>query len=456
MCDTLVALAQNTAQKVTLFAKNSDRQRNESQVVEFFPAQEYPAGSQLICTYVAIPQARCTHAVVLCRPFWIWGAEMGANDRGVVIGNEGLLSRSAAPEEESLTGMDLVRIGLERASTAAEAVDILGQLLDQYGQGGNCGHPAPNYYNNGFLIADPREAFVLETVGAEWVSETVQGWRSISNGYSIGPAAERTSAGFPDLLRKLRTNSTGSHAIPELLANPQTEHLGQAESRRARSALLLHSQAGSLDFAAMTRILRDHGPVESSETPWTPRSPLGRTLCMHAGSQSRQGQTTGSMVSELHRQRQVHWVTGTAAPCLSLFKPVMLDVPIPPYGSRPGGQYDASSLWWRHERLHRAALLEDFPEFLRGIQDERESLEADFHGRMTSVREGGSVVERQGVIAWCWKEAIDAENRWFSHLRPAVSAGPMDPYAVTWAQMNKLAEIEDTLVALADTHSRGA
>jgi len=73
---------------------------------------------------------------------------------------------------------------------------------------------------------------------------------------------------------------------------------------------------------------------------------------------------------------------------------------------------------------------------------------------MTSVREGGTVAERQSVIAWCWEKATDAENRWFSHLRPAASVAPMDPYAVTWAKMNNLAEIEDNLFAPAGSHSR--
>jgi len=31
------------------------------------------------------------------------------------------------------------------------------------------------------------------------------------------------------------------------------------------------------------------------------------------------------MVSEIHRGAAVHWVTGTAAACLSIFKPVFMD-----------------------------------------------------------------------------------------------------------------------------------
>ena len=108
-----------------LFGKNSDRQRNEAHVIELTPAAEHEAGV-VACTYISVPQARRTFATMLCRPFWTWGAEMGANECGVVIGNEAMQARSAAPETPALLGMDLLRLALERAATALEAVELIG------------------------------------------------------------------------------------------------------------------------------------------------------------------------------------------------------------------------------------------------------------------------------------------------------------------------------------------
>ena len=196
MCDTIVALQPATADHNVLFGKNSDRERNEAQAVEFAPRAEHPPGAALACTYIAIPQARRTHAALLCRPFWMWGAEMGANEHGVVIGNEAVHARAKPQEDPALTGMDLLRLALERAASAAEAIEVITALLERHGQGGSCGHLAPRFYHNSFIVADATEAFVLETMHRHWLVQRVRDVRSISNAYSIGRDADRVSAGL--------------------------------------------------------------------------------------------------------------------------------------------------------------------------------------------------------------------------------------------------------------------
>jgi len=186
MCDTVVALGHVTADGARLFGKNTDREPNEAHQLLRVPAADHPAGSTVKCTYLEIPQVEHTYEVLLAKPFWIWGAEMGANEHGVAIGNEAVFTKVPYDKEPGLIGMDFLRLALERTKTAHEAFTVITQLLEQYGQGGNCGLQHRQYYNNSFLIADPREAWVLETAGRQWAAEQVRDIRTISNGITIG------------------------------------------------------------------------------------------------------------------------------------------------------------------------------------------------------------------------------------------------------------------------------
>ena len=127
-CDTWVALPDATAPGVTLLGKNSDRTLYDCQPLVFQPRKEWPAGSELNLGRVTIPQVSETFATLGSSPYWCWGYEEGINEHGVAIGNEGVwtkdllqgLAAHAAGEGPELgpTGMDLLRLALERGRTA--------------------------------------------------------------------------------------------------------------------------------------------------------------------------------------------------------------------------------------------------------------------------------------------------------------------------------------------------
>lgn len=65
----------------------------------------------LKCTYIEVDQVKKTHAVILSKPAWMWGAEMGANDQGVSVVMAPVWTKLNGPSdlEERLLGQDLAR-----------------------------------------------------------------------------------------------------------------------------------------------------------------------------------------------------------------------------------------------------------------------------------------------------------------------------------------------------------
>ena len=322
MCDSMVTVTGDGL----LFAKNSDRDPNEAQPLEWVPSADHHADDRVACTWIDVPQVAHTRAVLLSRPWWMWGAEMGANEHGVVIGNEAVFTTAPAGEK-ALLGMDLLRLALERASTAEDAVSVMVGLLERYGQGGPCSYERNGFtYDNSFLVVDSGGAFVLETSGSQWATEVVTGpGRSISNGLTIPAFAEAHR-------RTLRT------------------WMSSAPTRRATTESLACAATGPGD---LMDALRSHGATPAPR--WSPiHGGLGAP-CVHAGGLVVSSQTTASWVSDL-RHGIRHWATATAAPCTSLFKPVAVDAP-QDLGATPTNVFDPDSLWWRHELLHRTTLL---------------------------------------------------------------------------------------------------
>jgi secernin len=323
MCDTMVVVRPGSV----LFAKNSDRDPNEAQFLDWQPRASHPAGSRVWCTWIEIGQVRETHAVLLSRPFWMWGAEIGANEHGVIIGNEAVFTDQRYAKS-GLTGMDLLRLALERTASAGDAVAVITGLLEQHGQGGGCGHEHRGFtYHNSFIVADAAGAYVLETAGKLWAVEKVEsGARSISNGLTIEPFATEHSD-------RLKT---------------------AVSACRIRQALTQRRAAGATGVRDLMEALADHGPGTGG-----PRYSLVNGAmaapCMHAGGLAANSQTTASWVAELRPGSAAHWVTATAAPCTSLYKPVQVTRPLH-LAPEPSERYDPAALWWRHEVLHRMVM----------------------------------------------------------------------------------------------------
>lgn len=340
-CDTMVALGGVTANGQTLFAKNSDRPADECQPLDQHPRRSHPPGTLLRCQFVDLPQAETTWRHIGSRPYWCWGYEQGFNEHQVVIGNEALPSTLPEAADARLVGMELLRLGLERGRSAAEAVEVITGLVSRYGQGKFANDAGVRTYDNGYLVADPQEAYIIETAGHEWAVRRVESAVGISNVYSIGSGWDAKSPGAPD-------DFGGSYADPASLD-------GSGAIRRARSCALLERPARPIDAAALMAILADHGDSTSA-------LPTGPTLCMHPYPGGSWGNTAASLVADLcadGSRLPVYWCS-FYSPCLGLFLPIFLEGTLPPALSLGGKDPSDDSPWWGFHRL--GALVREEPE----------------------------------------------------------------------------------------------
>jgi len=219
----------------------------------------------------------------------MWGAEMGTNEHGVVIGNEAVWTTEPYAET-GLLGMDLLRLGLERGATAHDAMRVIIELMEKHGQGGNCAEHFSMSYHNSYLLADETGAWLLETAGRYWVAEEItHGTRSISNDLSIHGKGDLR---HPELER-----------IAELDFAQQFSEGGSGTisplSREGRVRQLCQLNEGKFTVEIAKSILRDHTGG----------------ICMHG-----EFETRGSQVSALHPGGNAHWFIEAPFPCQQKYR----------------------------------------------------------------------------------------------------------------------------------------
>ncbi|MGC9358027.1 MAG: C69 family dipeptidase [Anaerolineae bacterium] len=448
MCDTVVALGNVTADGSVMFAKNSDREPNEAQWLLYLPPADHPSDGTVACTYVEIPQVAHTYGVVLSKPFWMWGGEMGINEHGVTIGNEAVWTKESY-EKTGLLGMDLIRLALERAANAGEALDVITELLARYGQGGDGGYTRKLFYHNAFLIADPREAWVLETAGRYWAALKVRDYYAISNGLTIGDEWDRASSGLVEhAVEKGWCRSASDFDFARCYSDTIYTRFSRCKLRRSRTRNLLGAEAGAIALETLTSLLRDHGPEAEADPDWSPAQGSSGNVCMHAGfGPVRAIQTTNSFIAHLDPRLFTILSTGTSSPCTSLFKPFWPEA-MPSLGPEPGGTYDPSTLWWQHERLHRA-VLKDYSRRLALYAEERDDLERELLGE--AAKYVGQVMNQPADVRRRGLQRFSAESVRLARESTAVWARKVETaplgwrwpslYRFAWARYNRRAKM---------------
>lgn len=147
--------------------------------------------------------------------------------------------------------------------------------------------------------------------------------------------------------------------------------------------------------------LRSHGPH-----CWPRYKAINGTLsipCMHGGGIAASPSSVAGWISGL--TNGAHWISGTSARCLALFKPVCVDTPIA-IGPIPDGHGDGESLWWRHEHVARMVMRD--PDRLANLfLAERDTLEARW---LTDLPEGQAAFDEGSTLIDRWASTVAAAD----------------------------------------------
>jgi secernin len=384
MCDIWIAMSHATEAQHIIVGKNSDRPIFDCQPLLLHPQQEWPQNSSIQLEYVELPQAQVTFATLGSSPYWCWGYEEGINEYSVVIGNEAIFTKTFRQATQAhrntadlgLLGMDLIRLALERSQNARQAVDLMGHLVEQYGQFGS-GVPMKEHavggYDNSFIVADPNEAWIVEAVGRRWAAKRItHAFDSISNQPSIRTEWDRGSS---DLEAYAIRNGWWSDSKPSSFdfarayiddrVPRQVSHI-----RSMRSKQLLKEQNGRITPQSMMRIARDHYEDTFLHGPYFDAAdPDFLSLCMHASpADFTWGNTASSCIAVLPKSPDalpVFWWSA-GPPCNGCFVPFFVHgSKLPAVVSRAGtfgkrvvppdqageDQFAPDSYWWLFRQL---------------------------------------------------------------------------------------------------------
>lgn len=416
MCDTQVIRNNNT----TFFAKNSDREPMEMQLVVRIAPIENDKTPNLRTTYLTIPETKKRFGVILSKPFWTWGAEMGVNDQGLVIGNQALFTK-VHDKTNGLIGMDLVRLALERAATVEEALFVITEHLEKYGQGGVCGYQDKSFsYDNSFIIADSKDSWVLETANRHWVAKKVDKFAAISNCITIESDFDRQSKGLQDFAKKQGLYKTGEFNFAKTFSSWFLTYFSGSKERLKASYCTLSKLTNQDSISAIDLFngLRTHSKSRDSHFQ---RS--NNDICMHACGYVRRGQSCGSLVANITSSE--YFFTGTSAPCLSVFKPVNFD-----YTKDFGvltleKNYSVPTLWQKHEYIHRYFLFnnEKRDEFLQTRNKVEQEMLEDH--------------KKANFLAMNWQDT------WYKYVSDKLVVYPKSFYGLFWK--NKTAFLENNI-----------
>ena len=366
-CTTLIVGKEATTDGAVLLGHNEDLGGNSAQHMIVVPRKIHQPGEVFVLySGGSIPQMEETYAYIATTLFdvdYIPGTiTSGINEYQVSIGNNMSYSRDELIPPEGnwslkyngIIWTEFTQIALERAKSAKEAVQIMGQLSEQYGLSGDPG--------TAFGITDSNEGWFIEIPrGGQWVAKRVpdDGYAMMANTFRICEIEdEENFMHSGDLVDFAIDNGfydpDGGEpfCFAEVYGNLDRLFSPYNTRRHWRVENLLGGIVPGASPADIMSILRDH--YEGTEYDLTngyeisPHHTSERTVCKL--------RTEASIVAQLRNWLPAE-IGGVAwwalvGPCSSVYVPWYMGIQKVPYAYQIGtNEYDGESAYWAFGEL---------------------------------------------------------------------------------------------------------
>ena len=266
-CTTILIGKGLTLNKSVIHAHNEDMGFSAVGRLWHVNAKTHDAGSTLDVPYMTIPQVKNSHA------YWASGNAqastglglssdvkpydsvlVGINQWGVTMSCNWMHSKEKVQDKKGIRRYAIRELILERAKTARQAVQIIGDFIEEYGQA--------DWGGLDYNVADTNEAWVVETTSNHWVAKRINDdeiW-VVANRFTITTDFDLSSKDLIDNAIKqgwYNPNTDGKFNFRAAYGKLDKINQDYDIKRENRAKNLLENKEGTLTAEDLFLVLRD-------------------------------------------------------------------------------------------------------------------------------------------------------------------------------------------------------
>ncbi len=352
-CTMAVIGKSGTADGSIIIWHNEELSPKTAQRLVIRPRETHEPGDMRACGFEMIPQVPVTYRHI-GDLYWPGGYPpgdwcTGLNEFGVtLISNAQNSKEEALPPNTGVSFCDVTEVPMERATTAQQAVEVLGGLIDTYGMAGA-------WADSCWVVADQNEAWYVEGSLRHWVARRVGDDEilPITNRYLIGTEWDLAS---DDLIEYAVAQGwyvpTGGEPFSwkDVYGVPSTQNSPRLINREARIIELLEPKWGAITPKDCLEAMRDHyGDTDMYSYPPHEASGAIKPIC----SSSSCFGVVYHMRSWLPTEIGALMWYRMAASCSGVSIPIYAGTTEFPevYTMENTDEYDPVSAWWHFKSL---------------------------------------------------------------------------------------------------------